>query len=781
MQWRSRHRGIQGQRISFIFGCAILVCAGACGPAAQEAKPIPLPANSVQLEIVSASIVSPVAQNGLFPYAQPADSQNKKIPIAGATKVAMKAVADTVTVGFTLQFWYVTSVVANPSISFWTIGEQPLCYEIKGKTVTQVTSACALFTEPKVLPAISSWFDGMGNGLDNRHNYSRALFGIENENTMFRSDAMAPDGTLIASGLNRTFGAFSVVGVSANLKSLKEYWGLDAAFHDSIFFEGVADEMPMNAVFAVDAAAKIELKYFIPAPDGQPFLARTMSTQGDPTVYWADRTDTVVALNVNEHNIAARRVRKPLTNPVTKTVGTLEAGDSVFTLVLSPTNITREQNGTLSVGTDTGVVNLSLVTSPALKETELPLAPFAPLWAHTPNAVSLVVCFSENLDDAKLNIDQFSADNELKLLSVSNTVVPQCARLQTSAMSRQKRYRITVKNVTSRSGSVLKESILSATPDDSSTGISFAKVPTLMNSFEPSGYLPLPQGGYLAAKELVFGIIDAQGTTFKHLEIGPTTKPPVSGFDATSKADLAANGIWTSYAGTDAKIVLALVEPNGQKTVFDGTTNPEMNADQGVLAVVGDGSVLLRPKTGISLVRITKAGPSTRLPSAVTMQSFQGIEPISKHILFQEGGRFKRLQLPDVVMPNSYAGSPSNNNDKATACETQGVLYWCGNQVPLRRLGETQNVDIEPMNDSCQQVVPDGAGNCWSTSVRLFSPVISVLKLRGTTATPVSFVNPLDSKVSLFLPEFIGDAVFFNSRVFRTDVATFNVMTAGIP
>ena len=109
------------------------------------------------------------------------------------------------------------------------------------------------------------------------------------------------------------------------------------------------------------------------------------------------------------------------------------------------------------------------------------------------------------------------------------------------------------------------------------------------------------------------------------------------------------------------------------------------------------------------------------------------------------------------------------------------MLYWCGNQVALRRLGDVQNVEIEPMNDNCQQIVADGAGNCWSTTVRAFSSIISVLKLRGMTVTPVSVVSPLDSKIPLFLPEFVGDAVFFNGRTIRTDVSTFNMLTAGAP
>jgi hypothetical protein len=502
------------------------------------------------------------------------------------------------------------------------------------------------------------------------------------------------------------------------------------------------------------------LEYLLPAPDGTPVTARTASNTAD-TVYWSDRSDTVLALNVTDTRVLGRRVRKPITSPQTSTVGVLEAGNQVFTLVLSPSSTT------LSGSSGGPVFELSLVTSGALTESEAPLLPFTPIAVHTPNSVTLVVCFSEPLDDGALSVSQFESDGALTFSSVANDVVPQCARLVTSPQSREQRYHVTVKGVTSRSGSVLSEAVVSATPDDEARGSSISRVPDL--GVPRSNYLPTP-AGYLAANGPVFGALDLGGVVFHHLETGAPVTPVGA---SVARPDPSAGGVWVNY-GTAAGIgVLQFDEPSGAVTTWTQADLPAVLLfNAGFVEPVGDGSVLLYPQTGTQLLRLRKGGAAEPL-TQVSTTSYRGLERRAHQVLVQDptAMRLTLVTLPSTVAATTFA-IPASSLSVALgpACETQGVVYWCTG-LELFRLGDVAT----PSLGRCRDLGADPSGDCWAAS-----DLGALTRVRGMTLTEVTLSNPFDGGV-LGHPEFVGDTVFLDERTLRMPAADWATLAGSVP
>jgi hypothetical protein len=662
-----------------------------------------------------------------------------RVIVAGVSDVAMSRAGDATLVGLTLRSWWLHLDCSNTDgcISTWELKSTPACYSVSG---TKVTASTGCPTAAPLLPAstVKPWVATEHDALAESHSVMRAFFGVENENPL----------PTLAAGRGSATRWWGDLTVSPLLQH--EYWGLGT-------FSGAST--PMLAVFATDQATPT-LQYLLPAPDGAPVMPRTSATASD-AVYWSDRSDTVLALDVTDTRLLGRRVRKAITTPQTSTVGVLEAGDQVFTLVLTPSTTTLSGSGAGPV------VEVSLVTSTALQEAEAPVLPFSPISVHTPNTISLVICFSEPLDDGALSVAQFESDGALQLLSVANDVVPQCARLLTSPQSREQRYHLTVKGLTSRSGAVLKEALVSATPDDTAQGSPISLVPTLEGVL-PSSYLPTA-GGYLAASGPVFGVVDHGGVTFHHFESSPAPAPTL----VTVRPDAAAGGVWVNFS-TGTTGVLTFDEPSGASTTWTQTDLPAaLLVNSGFLEPVGDGSVLLFPKVGGGLVRLKKGATAEQL-SLVDSVNFRGLERRSHDVLTQDATthRLTRVTLPAAVGATSFAAPTSSSSlPRGPACETQGVLYWCTG-VELFRLGDVAT----PSLGSCRDLSADPSGDCWATAANG-----QLTRLRGATQTTVTLPNPLDAGVPLSHPEFVGDTVFLLDRQLRVSVTDWASLAGSVP
>ncbi len=710
------------------FVLSLLSCGG---PSTSSTEGLP-PAGSAWLKFDD--LFHAACDPGLCPGAT-------RVIVAGATDVAMSHSGDETLVGLTVQAWWLFVDCTDPAacVSTWKTKPLPACYSVKGTTVTPA-SGCPTAAPTLAASAVTPWLGSAMDPLSPSHSVMRAFFGVQNADPLMT----------VGSGRGSATRWWGDLTVPSN--SLDEYWGVSQEA-----FGGVPT--PMLAVFDTSQASPV-LEYLVPAPDARPFTARTAANVADP-VYWSDRSDTVLALNVTDTRVMARRVRKPITSPQTSTVGVLEAGDQVFTLVLSPSSTT------LSGASGGPVYEASLVTSGKLSESEAPLQPFAPIAVHTPNSVTMVICFSEPLDDGALSASQFSSDSALTFSSVANDVVPQCARLVTSPQSREQRYHVTVKGVTSRSGTVLSEAVVSATPDDEARGSPISRVPDL--GLPRSSYLPTP-AGYLAANGPVFGALDLGGVVFHHLETGAPVMPVGN---SVLRADPAAGGLWVNY-GTAAGVgVLQLDEPGGTVTTWTQADLPSVLLfNSGFAEPVGDGSVLLYPRTGAGLVRLRKGGLGEQL-TQVTTASFRGLERRSHQVLVEDAiaHRLNLITLPATVGSTTFA-IPSSSLSVANgpACETQGVVYWCTG-LELFRLGDVAT----PSLGRCRDLTADPSGDCWATS-----DLGALTRVRGMALTPVTLSNPFDGGV-VGHPEFVGDTVFLDERTLRMPAADWATLAGSVP
>jgi hypothetical protein len=720
--------------VDFVFLCVFVI---ACGTPAPDKKITPLPANSVHLELTDlfTQLCTP-GNNSL------GCDQATRVLIADVKNVSLKQSGAVTQVNFMLGYWnkvLIPSPFGNPSTG-WEVKYRATCYEINGTTATPGTQ-CGPNVAPGKINEISNWtLDALGGPA----NIARAVVG-----------SPAEFGFGIGRRINEKL---FVSDVSATTNSFNEYFG--AGINTETM-----NKVSMLGAFTLNQNQTPQLLYLIPAPDDQDTVVRTMNNVGEESkLYWADRSDSVYTFVASENQIRGTRVRKSVTNPQTTTVGIVETPDAVKSLVLSA-------SGTTLSGLGAGpVYELSFLSTNNLKETEAPLIPFGALWAHTPNVNSLVVCFNEPLDDAKLNVDQFSANNQLKLLGVTNSVVPQCARFYTSPMSRNLRYQITVKNVTSRSGAVVKENIVSATPDDTAQGISLVNTPTF-SDMNPLGFLPLANGTYFAAKGPIFGVLDA--TVFQHMETG-TWAPPLPSLASVARADPSANGVWVNYSETATSSRFALYETNGTVTQFNGAGN------LGDIIPLGDGSILTFDNKRYKKGMVT---PEVYMNLGV----FSGAVFPAKQQLYEDMGKFKLIQLPATAPIKTFIAPPNptaQSRFRASACETQNVTYWCGSEG-LFRLGETNTELVSPAGHICRNVSADNMNACWSYLIPAtgIAPTMMPIsnRIKGATVTPFTIVSPVDGKTLLTGPEFMGDAVFLNARTLRTDVATWNSLTGAIP
>lgn len=695
----------------------------ACGGSGSSdpAKVTVLPANSVQFDLADQFV-------GICGTTSCAGA--KKVLIAGAADAGLTLEGDTVKVGFTLDAWQVVNHCdINGCTQFWEIHPFPVCYAVSGSSLAPSTG-CATGAPVAKGP---TWNPNDTDPLSDQQNLARSLFGVANGRAVFTP------------GLGRSIGSDGLWwgDVTITPESYHEFWG----------FEANPLALPFSVVLGPASAGTSPVALLLPAQDATKVAARTFvnTTAGVTTTYWADRSDEVFAVSLSQHQVLGRRVRKAVTLPLTITVGLLEAPQATYSLVLTPSTISLSGFG--GGGT---VYNLSLMkTAPEPANSPAPLVPFAGLWAHTPDGRSLVACFNEPLDETQLSLDQFSVSDELQLLSAEPSVVAQCVNFRTSPQRRSSRYQLTAKHLHSRSGAVLAEAVLSFTPDDAA-GSAVQRV----SSFETKGLLPREGGGALASTGPVFGLIDPAGVTFHHLEQG-VRKPAISGLAVTVEGDPSAGGVWANWAESASSGVLALQETSGVETVWRTADVPAAQlVNGGLLAVVGDGSVLVWG-TGTPMVRFQKGSPPQVL-TALASGGFRGIEPTTHEVLFEQGQRFARLQLPATISPVSYAKPAQSTDLRSTACDSQGTTYWCGAGT-LWKLGDTSSANVA----SCRTMSGDGHGTCWVTAFPTTGTTQTLTRVTGTTLTPVSLPNPLKPGEFLYAPQFVGEVVLLNDQTLR--------------
>jgi hypothetical protein len=650
--------------------------------------------------------------------------------VDGVKHVALSRDGATLKVALTVVHWYRRSVCGPLGCTtIWDTKDEPRCFEVVGDAVTP---AAACEPVPDGL-ATTDWNPAPENPLSRERSALRAFF-------TYRSD-----GTVTSTGRGFALDGGWLGDVHVNAE-LDEWWGL-------------SHEGPVELVAYVEAGRPA---WWLPLPGGQPFSAGAFVAPGATARrYWADPLDVVYEVLPSRQRFEVRPVREARLPPKTTTRGVLEDGADVFTVV--------ESESGMPTLTPRGLRRVSLVRSKALGAPPRAWLPFGLVGAHTPTTDEVLACFTEPLDPAALAASQFTGTEGLEVLAaVASSTVPQCARLRTSPMLRDRAYALRVRGVRSAGGSVLGEQLTAVTGDTRANGREVVPVAPLVTTREPwaTQTLALPSGTLLSSNAGSWGthapggtVVELAGERALPLETQGGHRPdPV--FGAFFVLSREASGGPLRLERRTATGLEVLDDAAGQ---WDGL----------VLWPLGDGSALLSLRGGTP--------GRARFPGGVTPLGDypQAVDPVRGELYLVVAGtqQIQAQRLADGVLEPQTWARPTRVAGLFTRAVVSGTHRWFCSLNGLERLDAV----AQPVLDPCEHVSLDPQGRPWATLRASSRAPARLVRLDGDQVVPVEVPHPLEPGALLVTPEFVGGYVFTNQLSLRLTLAEWNALTGGAP
>lgn len=693
----------------------------ACPPEAEREQTVPVGSSWLKFPELNAELCG---------EQQLGCGQGSRPLLAGMTGAEFSADGKQLSLG--ARFWKLNQVCdINGCVQVWGEVTKTLCYALEGATVVASTG-CAL--PPALLPANLRLVQaGPMDGLTFDHSQRRALLGLDN------GDARLQLGQGVALGEHRL----------SELDVL-----LDSPGAWDLTFDGALANTRTFTALTTATGSRLEL--LLPPPD-----ARSLADGLIPastSVFWANQADDVFALTLTEPlRLERRKVRSAITTPQTRTVAVRELDSETVSAVLSASSTTLSGVG----GGD--VLELSVVRTPKRTEPVEPLLPFGPFAAHAAGSQSVMVCFTQPLDDAALAAAQFSVSG-VESLGVFGSSVAQCVRLATSPLPRNATLVLTVDGVKARSGDVSRTTRLSVTAPDR------APVPGVMEVKVPKGrqgLLPLDAQTLLISSGPEVATVDVAGVVVSLLGAGA----PSAGGQVQARPDAAAAGLWVSYALPGGQFALQLQTLAGVRDLSGAdlvSGSPPFPA--------GDGSALVFGAAG-NVVRVSASGREVlpRVPNA-DLADVLG----AGKVLVRSGARLQVLTLPDTLESASFAapaGLPASLSP-GQAFESGGET-WCCASGRLWRLGDAESADVAP----CSELTRDGRGVLWATEQ---GTAPKLRRVTGREVLEVTVTNPLAPDGGVLLaPRFHGAHTWFDppgaDRPLRVEDATWRALAGQTP
>lgn len=683
--------------------CTSLVLLSACGPAPSKSSTgLALPKGAVHLNFDPDTAT-------LCPECTP-DGTPAHVLVAKVTAASLAEADGVVYASFTFDRWVMGLFCSDYGcMSQWQTKPASACYEVKGTTVTKSSSAnCPAPASTPTAPH----FDPLATGL-------RPVSTLLGPASLAFSTG---EGTLKAPTEVPLDASHTVVDLSAKGLARFDLGGtVDPATQEVV---------PLVGLF--DATGPTQL---LPAPDGQPMAPRVRSTVDGATThrYWVDRPGTVAELTFDEHRLLARPVRGPIAGIESDTAAVLETKDHVVTLVVVPSD--RSITG-LSSGP---VFELAVLVSPSLGQAAAPLRPFAPLWATTPTAFSLVACFDQALEPAALSLDGFSVSDGVTLGRPELLPQGQCVAFTTTAQPRDVHPRLTVTGVRAASGDVLSGAwTLTVPPNDGLAGA--ADLQLAASGYRPApaapppdlALYPLKSGHTLAVSSTDAWKLLGDGRTRVSLfPLGGFT--PVVGLPRRVAPEPDRGGVWLA-ATTSATGIVAWVDDVADQ-VWTEAGEPTLDLKQGTVVPLGDGTALV-PKKGGGLARLQPGQPLQ--PYLGADSAFAVVGPVlgTGHVVVTQGSTWERHDAAGAVV--ATVPKPANGLGVARFFESKGTLYACSGD--LWRVDGSGWTDLGPCGD-----VVRGVDGTWQAARRADTGGVqpALLRFDGATVTPLRVADPV--------------------------------------